>query len=184
MAQNNYGSSRILTNAYMEVDILKDLVFKFIGGFNYANGYNNNYQAVNDRTYVDMGNPDQFSVSENHNLTLSLESFLTYNLNIGDAHRINLMAGYSASSYKGQEVNAGSRDFPVPTIRRIDMTKDKATITGGGGLLRELWGLSVFGRINYSLRDKYLLTATVRRDGSSNFGAGNRYGTFPSASLA
>jgi TonB-linked SusC/RagA family outer membrane protein len=184
MAQNHYGSSRILTNAYMEVDILKDLVFKFIGGFNYANNYNNNYQAVNARTYVDMGNPDQFSVSENHNLTLSLESFLTYNLNIDDVHRINLMAGYSASSYKGQEVNAGSRDFPVPTIRRIDMTKDKATITGGGGLLRELRGLSVFGRINYSLRDKYLLTATIRRDGSSNFGVGNRYGTFPSASLA
>lgn len=43
---------------------------------------------------------------------------------------------------------------------------------------------SYFGRLTYSLNDRYILTATVRRDGSSNFGSGNRYGTFPSASLA
>lgn len=94
------------------------------------------------------------------------------------------MAGHSISRYRGQEVNASARDFPVPTIRRIDLTKDRATIQGGGGLLRELRGQSFFGRINYSLSDRYLLTATARRDGSSNFGDGNRYGTFPSVSLA
>ncbi|MDR2497837.1 MAG: SusC/RagA family TonB-linked outer membrane protein, partial [Tannerellaceae bacterium] len=184
LAQNYSGNSRIITNAYMEIDIIKNLVFKIIGGFNYYNNYNNNYVPVNDRAYGSLGNPDQFSVSEAHNMSISLESFLTYNLNINKANRISLMAGYSASRYKGQDVNASGRDFPVPTIRRIDMTKDKATVIGGGGLSRELRGLSTFGRINYSLNDKYLLTATVRRDGSSNFGAGNRFGTFPSASLA
>jgi TonB-linked SusC/RagA family outer membrane protein len=63
------------------------------------------------------------------------------------------------------------------------MSQDLSTLNGGGGRNREARGQSFFGRAIYSLLDRYVLTGTVRRDGSSNFGAGNRYGTFPSASV-
>jgi len=89
------------------------------------------------------------------------------------------MAGYSASKYNGQNQNISSKDFPVPT----GMSQDLSTLMGGGGLNRESRMQSYFGRAIYSLLDRYVVTGTVRRDGSSNFGAGNRYGTFPSASV-
>ena len=59
-----------------------------------------------------------------------------------------------------------------------------STIRGSGGFNTPVRYVSWYGRVNYSLMDKYLFTATVRRDGSSKFGSGNRFGTFPSLSLA
>ena len=74
--------------------------------------------------------------------------------------------------------------MPASNIRRIELTTEPSSrnVTGGYGLPVRF--VSWYGRVNYTLKDRYLLTATVRRDGSSNFGAGNRWGTFPSASLA
>ncbi|MCD8093690.1 MAG: TonB-dependent receptor [Bacteroides sp.] len=115
---------------------------------------------------------------------MNLESFFNYTLRFWEHHSINLMAGYSLSRYKPQDINASSSDFPANTIRRIELTNNAATINASGGLGREERNESYYGRVMYSLMDRYLITATVRRDGSFNFGAGNRYGTFPSASLA
>lgn len=64
------------------------------------------------------------------------------------------------------------------------MTNDPSSKQTDGGLDLKTRFLSYFGRLTYTLNDRYIVTATVRRDGSSNFGAGNRYGTFPSASVA
>lgn len=179
----NY-SNRMVANAYIDFDIAKGLVLKTIGGMNYWGSSYHGYNMEHDRTYLAIDRPDEFSISQNQNISYSLESYLTYDLKIGDAHRLNLMGGYSVSKYKPQDINATALDFPAETIRRIELTTNTSSINAGGGLGRESRGQSFFGRVNYSLLDRYLITATVRKDGSSNFGAGNRYGTFPSASLA
>jgi TonB-linked SusC/RagA family outer membrane protein len=178
------SNSRVIANGYVDFDIVKGLVFKTIGAVNYTGGGGYTYTPVNNRTNLNLGRPDDFSVNQNQGLTLSLESYLTYDLKINNANRINLMGGYSISRYRSQNVNASAQDFPVPTVRQINLTKETSTINGSGGLGRENRGQSTFGRVNYTVLDRYLLTATIRRDGSSNFGAGNRYGTFSSASLA
>ncbi|OAV69108.1 Outer membrane cobalamin receptor protein, SusC/RagA family [Bacteroidales bacterium Barb6XT] len=178
------SNNKVVANAYIDFDIIKGLVFKTVGGFNYAGYSSYNYAPVNNRSYTELGNPDRLSLGQNQGVTLSLESYLTYDLKINSANRIGLMAGHSLSQYTMEEMDASARNFPMPTIRRLELTKDKGTITATGGLGRELRGQSFFGRANYALLDRYLLTGTVRRDGSSNFGAGNRYGVFSSASFA
>jgi len=130
-----------------------------------------------------MGQPDQLYLSESHGKSYSIENYLTYNLQINQSHRINLMAGWSVSKWDGQWLNISSRQFPLPTLRQIDLSQNLATLNGNGGLNREDRTQSFFGRVIYSLADRYVFTGTIRRDGSSNFGTGNRYGTFPSASI-
>lgn len=176
--------NRMVASAYMDIDLVKGLSFKTIGSVNYHSGAYHGYTAWHDRTYGSADRPDSFNTSQWQGLGLNLEAFFTYNLKFAKHHNLTLMAGYSISRFKPMDVNASASDFPAESIRRIDLTNNTATISAGGGLGRESRGESFFGRLTYSLYDRYLLTATVRRDGSSNFGAGNRYGTFPSASLA
>ena len=182
-AQNYSGNLRLFSSAYFEIDILRGLTFKTVGGFSYNNGYYNSYSPVNNRTFNSTGQPDQFYLSESHGKSYSIENYLTYNLQINSSNRINLMAGWSVSKWDGQWMNISSKIFPLPTLRQIGLSQDLSTRLGDGGLNREDRGQSFFGRVIYSLADRYVFTGTVRRDGSSNFGAGNRYGTFPSASV-
>lgn len=178
---NKYN--RVVTSATLEIDILKGLMFKTIGSYNYYGSANDNYTAYNDRTYLGKDRPDSFSLSSSEGNSLGLESYFTYDLKLKN-QRINLMAGYSVSDYKSTDVDASAQNMVAETIREIELTKDMNTITGGGGFNTPVRYVSWYGRVNYSLMDKYLFTATVRRDGSSKFGAGNRFGTFPSVSLA
>lgn len=101
-----------------------------------------------------------------------------------DHHRVSAMAGFSVSDTDGVWLNTSASDFPADNIRQISLTNDPSSKTTNGGRDLKTRYQSYFGRLTYSLNDRYILTATVRRDGSSNFGSGNRYGTFPSASLA
>jgi len=178
---NKYN--RVVTSATLEVDILKGLMFKTIGSYNYYGSAYDNYTAYNDRTFLDKDRPDSFSLSSSEGNSLGLESYFTYDLKL-KSHRINLMAGYSVSDYNSTDLNASAQNMVAETIRNIGLTKDMNTITGGGGFNTPVRYVSWYGRVNYSLMDRYLFTATVRRDGSSKFGAGNRFGTFPSVSLA
>ena len=181
IAESHSGNARILVAPYVEIDILKNLTFRTNGALRYNNNFSNSYSAYNPRTFDGMSGFDQFSVSGGNNKTLTISSYLTYILNINDIHRLNLMAGWEASRYDGQSQNASVRDFPFPTLRQINLG-NQTTLSAGGGLNRESRDESMFGRANYSLKDRYTFQATVRREGSSSFGPGNRYGVFPSVS--
>ena len=176
--------NRLVSNAYIDFEIFDGFNFKTIGGLNYWGGSYYNYSMEHDRTFLAMDRPDEFSVSQFQNMSFSLESFLTYDCAINESNNLNLMAGYSVSRYIPRDIDANALDFPAENIRRIELTNNTGSINASGGLGRENRMQSFFGRINYSLLNRYLLTATVRRDGSSNFGAGNRYGTFPSVAFA
>jgi TonB-linked SusC/RagA family outer membrane protein len=176
--------NRLVASAFIDIDLLKGLTFKTVASANYNSGGSHGYTAVNKRTYLNQDRPDSFNINLWEGLGLNLEAYFTYNLKFATHHNLTLMGGYSISRYKPMDVNASTSDFPASSIRRIDLTKNSANTSAGGGLGRESRGESFFGRLNYSFLDRYLLTATIRRDGSSNFGAGNRYATFPSASLA
>lgn len=178
---NKYN--RVVTSATLEIDIVKGLMFKTIGSYNYYGSAYNSYTAYNDRTFLGKDRPDAFNLSSSEGNSLGLESYFTYNLKLKNQN-INLMGGYSVSDYKSTDLKASAQNMVAETIREIELTKDMNTITGGGGFNTPVRYVSWYGRVNYSLMDKYLLTATVRRDGSSKFGAGNRFGTFPSVSMA
>jgi TonB-linked SusC/RagA family outer membrane protein len=175
------SNNRILANATVEVALFKVLTFKSVGGFNYSGTSTNNYEVRNFRTFYT--NPtDDYSMNQHNSMEYILENYLTYNQTFGK-HRFTALLGHSVSKGSSEDVNARSSDFPVSTIRNIGLTQAPETIFGDGGLGIDTREQSFFGRMIYSFDDRYLLTATVRRDGSSNFGAGNKYGTFPSVSL-
>jgi TonB-linked SusC/RagA family outer membrane protein len=182
-AHNLSYRNQLVSSAHLELNLLKGLTFKTIGSYNFTATDSPYYTPVNTRTYGSEANPDGFSMSQRQTNKMEVESYFTYDLN-KNIHHLNLMAGYSVSRDRETYVTASATDFPAPNIRQINLTNNTGTINGGGGIELETRFLSYFGRATYSLKDRYLLTATIRHDGSSNFGAGNRFGTFPSASVA
>ena len=94
------------------------------------------------------------------------------------------MVGQSASKSHGSWNNSSTRDLRFDFLRGFYSENPDEYNNGNGAPNMSERFSSYFGRLNYAYKDRYLLTATIRRDGSSKFGADNRWGTFPSASLA
>ena len=105
-----------------------------------------------------------------------IENTLTYNKAFGN-HRINALAGYTTQKSTSNSLNIGASPYANDLIQTINAAQ---TISTWDQNINEWSIISYLGRINYGFQDKYLLTATIRSDGSSRFGANNRYATFPS----
>lgn len=182
-ADNTKKWDRLIASAFLQLDLCRGLTFKTIASYNYYTKGEDTYTAYNNRTFGSQDRKDSFALNQKQSTSLGLEAFLNYDLTLG-IHRLNAMAGFSTSDSNGAWLNSSANDFPADNIRLISLTNDPASRQTDGGLDLKTRFLSYFGRLTYTLSDRYILTATVRRDGSSNFGAGNRYGTFPSASVA
>jgi len=175
--------NRVLASAFIEIDLFKGLTFKSVGGVNYSGGSYYSYSMAHNRTYY--GNDtDDFTTNHWSNTELLLENYFTYDRTFHTDHHLTLLAGHSVSKDEPRDISANSSIFPSTSIRRVELTSDPNTINASGGLGIKTRQQSFFGRVMYSFAERYLLTATIRHDGSSNFGSGNRYGTFPSASVA
>jgi len=181
--ERNYYN-RVVLSAYVKLALMKGLTFKTVGGLNFDAGSYHGYSMKHDRTALGNSSTDSFTANQWQNMELLLENYFTYARTFDEKHSLTLLAGHSASRYKPQDLWGTASIFPAETIRRLELTSDPATMRVSGGLGRENRQQSYFGRVMYGFNERYLLTATIRRDGSSNFGAGNRYGNFPSASLA
>ena len=124
-----------------------------------------------------------FGLGQSKGLSKSIETYLTYNWKT-DFHNMTFMIGNSVSKYEGSWVSASARDFLSSDNRQISLTTNEKSISGNGGFNAEVKTISYYGRLVYSLFDRYIVTATLRRDGSSNFSSANRWGTFPSVAGA
>ncbi|WP_319590077.1 TonB-dependent receptor [uncultured Draconibacterium sp.] len=185
-------NNRVIASAYLDIKPFKGLSIKSLGSYNFSAGNYYNFWGNKKRympdgvTEVELYNYDaryQMNINNSNYNTLALETYVTYNWK-NEIHNLTLMGGNTVSKSFGNWSSANAVDFPAENIRDISLTSDPSTRTGSGAYNLEVRGLSFFGRASYSLKDRYILTGTVRRDGSSNFGAGNRYGTFPSAAAA
>ncbi|GAB3896909.1 TonB-dependent receptor [Larkinella knui] len=108
------------------------------------------------------------------------ENTLTYNFTLNDAHKFNLLLGYTSQKNRTDASQVDGTGFPNDAVQTINA----ATITSGTSSASEWSLLSYVGRINYNFSDRYFLSASLRRDGSSRFGANNKWGYFPSVSGA
>jgi TonB-linked SusC/RagA family outer membrane protein len=118
----------------------------------------------------------QSSNSRAESFNWLIENTLTYNKAFGN-HRINVLAGYTSQKNTGNSININASPYANDLIQTINAAQAISTWNQN---VNEWSILSYLGRINYNYQDKYLLTATIRSDGSSRFGANNRYATFPS----
>jgi TonB-linked SusC/RagA family outer membrane protein len=109
------------------------------------------------------------------------EALLTYDKTFAEDHRFNVVLGYSAQKERAESINLYADNYPDDKVQTINA----ASIISSYGADIQKWSIiSYLARLNYSYKDRYLFTATVRSDGSSRFGGNKRYGTFPSAALA
>jgi TonB-linked SusC/RagA family outer membrane protein len=187
---NPTKTNRVFASAYADINIFKGLHFKSIASYNFYAKDNYSWTQLRKRynngnlisLYGDTG-VEEFSMSPSQSNDLAIENYFTYNWK-NDIHNLTLMAGNSVSNSFGDWQYVYAKDFPASNIRSIGLTNVLSSKDCSGAFNLQTRYISYYGRAMYTLKDRYILTATVRRDGSSNFGAGNRWGTFPSAALA
>lgn len=175
----NHGTD-ILLNGFAEVDLgLKGLKYKFNVGINKYTRRNFYYTVP----YVFSStsqNPD-YRLSEDTSWQNEwlVENTINYDNTFGD-HTVSGLVGYSAQRNNQRGFGAGRRDLPegLTTIGAGSVTSQT---TSGSAWANSM--VSMFGRVMYSYADRYMLSASIRRDGSSKFADGHRWGTFTSASV-
>lgn len=120
--------------------------------------------------------------SKNDTKYWSWRNFLTYNKTLADRHNVNAMLGQEISESQWENLVGSATGFLSNTTHDLsagDASKSSGTGSSGASSIA-----SFFGRVFYSFDDRYLLTTTLRRDGSSKFAPGNRWGWFPSLAVA
>lgn len=164
----------LMANAYAQVEIIKGLNLRSTLG---ANIVDDKY-----RLYQEPMNGSGLSPVTSLNLNSSQsidwlnENTLDYKKLINGVHSFDLLLGYTVQKSSYESVTAAAKTFPSSLGQTIGFGNTKTAGSGDGG--NSL--LSYLARLNYDYKGKYLLTATVRRDGSSRFGANRRWGIFPS----
>jgi len=181
--RNFVGS--VFGNIYLEYDPIPALTIRSSLGGSYSNYYN---KTTNRNTYENAeGNGRGFQINEGagYSLAWTFTNTAQYRQKFG-IHSIDVLGGLEA-------LNTGfGRDLSGVGINPFSTDPNYASITTSSSTGRQVNSslyngvdfYSVFGRVNYSLLDKYIFTGVLRRDGSSRFGSANRFGTFPAVSAA
>lgn len=175
---NTNESTRIFLNAYLQAEIIKDLKYKFNVGIRKDHTKSRTYTGIYD--LGPFGKNDAPDLKEGSSTYDSwvIENTLNYDKVFGK-HNISLLAGYSAQKDKHYGLNGSNSDIP----QFIETMTGNTTTMSASSNLKELALVSLFGRVMYSYDDRYLFSASIRRDGSSRFGKGHQYGSFPSVSV-
>jgi TonB-linked SusC/RagA family outer membrane protein len=170
---------RVLANLFATWNITEDLRFKSSIGVEYYDGRYSDYWPS---TLARNGSVPPIDAEANASTTRQLvwlnENTLTYSKQFGSNHSLNALAGYTAQRAAIDDTYMKAVNFPNDEVTTINAGQ----IISGGTAHFDWSLLSYLGRIHYNYDSKYLLTLTVRRDGSSRFGPNNRWATFPSVS--
>ena len=178
--QNTTKGYNILGNIFAEITPVKHLVFKTTGGLDFKYWDNRSFSPK--YNWKPIPNPlSNLYQDANKSTTLLWDNTLTYTNTFAQKHFLNVMVGTSAQNNVYSKINASVSNFLSDQQNQLSKGLENPTV---GGTMNDWAILSFIGRLNYTYADKYLLTATVRRDGSSRFSKENRWGTFPSFSLA
>lgn len=175
-------TNRFIANISPSIRLAKGLVYKLNYGYDNSTSVRD-VQSLANLVPQQNGRLDTYNTSNQNSL---IENYLTYNFEQGD-HNFSVLVGHSYQKIQYLWRTWSINKFPVvPTepIYNPGIGQELTLATnkpGGAAFINELQ--SFYSRLNYQYADKYLVTATVRADGSSKFGANNKYGIFPSFSL-
>ena len=178
-------TNNFLGSSYLEATIIPGLKIKTNLGIN-TNDYSGYYFTPSDtRALTQYGTGTQttqnfYSQSANNTFEWLWENTIAYNKTFGK-HTIDFVGGISAQENTYRGMSGQGNGLPSDQLRDLSLLPALTQVTGN----QVTYSLaSQFARLNYSFMDKYLITGTVRRDGSSRFAPGHQYGTFPSGSIA
>ena len=171
---------RGIGNAYAEIQIIKGLNFKSLFGFDYR-VYNGKDIFRQNPEFQESKPTDNVNMSSNYTIQWNWANTLNYTKVFG-SHTLNILLGSEAVASDYNQITAFRSTFSSDDPLYLFLSageKDKDN-SGDGS---QTSTASYFGRLNYDYAGKYLLEATFRRDGSSAFGANNRWGNFPAVSV-
>lgn len=177
--KNMQNINRILSNGYVEISFLNDFKFKPSVNVSILNLKRRDFRPS---TLASANAPaPRNAVMREWNreiVNYNADMLLTYAKTIKD-HSFDVMLGYTAQEEEYKQMYGTGTKFPNDDIRIFQNAENLTLQTEDYS-----WSLlAYFARLNYSYKDRYLLSASIRREGSSRFGADNRWGNFPSASL-
>ena len=198
-AGNPYGSMMVNTNnktkaatfsgnVYAQIEPIKNLKVRTVFGAVYNTSNYRSFSPI--YRFSDYSYSEHTSVSQNasNGLTLTWTNTASYDFDIKD-HNFNVLIGMESSRYSGSYVSAGNRDlkegfdtWPYAWVSNGTAATTADGLSASGYPNDESRTVSYFGRIGWNWREKYMVNVTVRRDGSSRFARGHRFGTFPSVS--
>ena len=171
-------------NTYLEFKIIEGLRLKITGGATIENGKNKSY--FNSKTWEGKpigGKVGYATLDDAFSTYFQNSNILTYDKNFGEMHHLTLMAVAEQQYSKSESSGLVASKFTVDQTG-VDDLGGAEQINSKYSNVSERVQNSYLGRINYAFADKYLVTLSYRADGSSVFGANNKWGYFPSGSLA
>lgn len=177
---NHQKNIRLFGNAFAEVDILENLTARTSIGMDY-NLFNYRNYTIRDIESVEARGSNQLQTTNSYDWTWTWYNTLTYNVELGSGHRLNILAGVESIKSYFESFDATRTNFASDAL-------DNRYLSGGTGVQTNNgtgsdWALaSEFGKVNYALHDKYLLEGTIRRDRSSRFAPSFRSAVFPAFS--
>ena len=181
---SNKRSRMFSVNAGLEFDFLKHFTYRIAGSYHWNNSKSTSFSDERSTGYLmDPSNVGMVgSIGNSESFSYQITNTLNYNQTFAKRHKVNLLLGHEVhySENEGNSVKVKQMPYPNHGIDDISLgnVDTKSSSHGHSGIV------SAFVRANYTLDERYLLTATLRADGSSKFAKGNQWGVFPSASVA
>ncbi|NHF58606.1 TonB-dependent receptor [Flavobacteriaceae bacterium TP-CH-4] len=190
---DNRRTNQVLAGSFLEVDILKGLTAKTFGSIQYIDRRNNSFEPSDFpgdaalQPNLEGTRQARAGIDEFTNFNWIWENTLRYSITLGENHRIEALAGFTMENRRADNTVINARNLIdesriIPDSDNVDPA-DPDNFTGRGQA-DENSLVSLIGRLDYSFKNKYYLTGTIRRDGSSRFGVDTRYGNFPSVAAA
>ncbi|MDN5202121.1 TonB-dependent receptor [Fulvivirgaceae bacterium BMA10] len=182
--QNN-RQQRFLGSIFADWEIIEGLKFKTNLSLNSNTALNRRFQKTGAAWNFREGDIDREKVlnsaSNEHRQTYLITNFYTleYERNFGN-HNLKALGGYQYEIYREDKFRASVSEFPGNSLQVLDAGLSNPGVSGSAS---EWAIMSFFGRLNYAFKDRYLLEANVRTDGSSRFREGKKWGVFPSVSV-
>ena len=169
------STNMVISNIWGEWNIIKSLTYKSQLGYNYSDSKGTSFLVSN----VNNGAAASGAASISQANSYSFQNTLVYKPKISSLFDNELLLGQSIESNKYYLLSAAATGYPNELVETLNVASTK---TGASTIESENRLSSFFGRLNFNVNDKYLVTLNLRRDGSSKFGADTKWGWFPSAS--
>jgi len=186
--QNLSKNHSLLANAYLEIQPIKNLIFRSSFGYKMNSSSYRQYTPTYNLSTTITNTTDDISQDQSVGYSYTLDNTLSYIFNSNDIHTLDAILGQSIEKWgMGETINGANSSTLFPGSWKHAWLENAPNIsiieTSVGGAP---WGAgaiaSFFGRVNYNYKEKYLATIILRTDGSSNFAKGKRWGYFPSIS--
>jgi TonB-linked SusC/RagA family outer membrane protein len=177
---NNANRLNTFGNVFVEIQPIKNLFFKSNIGLDNSK-YNNKVITPTFSEGALNRTTNSLLFDQNDFLSITLSNTLRYNWDLNSDHNFKFLAGteYIRSDLNFQTIKKEGFAIQTEDYFTLSAGTGNTTVSGGSTGSRLF---SLFGRIDYNFSDRYLLAVTIRRDGSSRFGADNRFGVFPAVS--